>query len=189
MTVKSTCLALAIACSAIFSREACATNWIADTKESRIGFGGTHAGNAFKGSFGTWEAVVAFDPADLAHSKATVTVSLASAKTGDATYDKTLPTVDWFDVARGPTAVFETSGIRGVSGDSFVADGTLSIRGAQVPVVFTFDFKANGDTAQLTGKTQLKRLAFGIGKGSDDSGAWVSLDIPVDVTVTFKRAP
>ena len=129
--------------------------------------------------------MIAFDPADLAGSKATVTITLGSVKTGDVTYDKTLPSADWFDVAKTPTAVFETTEFRSVSGDQFEADGTLSLHGLSVPVVLAFDFKATGGTAKLTGKTKLKRLDFGIGKGSDATGAWISLDIPVDVAVNL----
>lgn len=161
--------------------------WTVVPGESSIGFSGEHAGTKFKGTFEKWEAAINFDPADLAGSKATVTVVMASAKTGDATYDKTLPTADWFNVAVTPTGVFETSAFRSVGAEMFEADATLSIRGVKVPVVFSFGFKVDGDTAKLVGKTALKRVAFGIGKGSDGDGTWVSLDIPVDVRVSLKK--
>ena len=166
-----------------------ATVWAVQPGQSKIAFSGEHAGNKFKGTFEKWDAAIAFDPADLAGSKAAVTIALASARTGDATYDKTLPTVDWFDLAKGPTGVFETAAFRAKSGDDYEADGTLSIRGFKIPVTLAFTFKASGDTATLTGKTQLKRLDFAIGKGSDDSGAWVSLVIPVDIAIALKKAP
>jgi len=171
----------------LFNSAAIAGPWTVVPAESTIAFSGEHAGNKFKGRFEKWDAVISFDPADLAGSKAVVTVALASAKTGDATYDKTLPTVDWFDISKSPSGVFETTAFRASGSDTFEADGTLSIRGVKVPVIFTFQFKATGDTAKLTGKTALKRTAFGIGKGSDADGTWVSLDIPVEVTVTLKK--
>ena len=161
--------------------------WAVVPGESTIAFSGEHAGNTFKGAFATWDAAIAFDPADLAGSKATVTIQMGSAKTGDTTYDKTMPSADWFDVAHAATASFETATFRAKSGDAFEADGTLTIRGLKVPVVFAFTFAASGDTARLTGATRLKRLDFGIGKGSDGDGSWVSLDIPVTVAVLMKR--
>lgn len=166
---------------------AVATTWSVVPADSAIVFSGEHAGNKFKGRFEKWDAVIDFDPADLAGSKAVVTVALASAKTGDATYDKTLPTVDWFDAAKSPSGVFETTAFRAAGGDKFEADGTLAIRGIKVPVTLAFDFKAAGDTAKLTGKTSLKRIAFGIGQSSDAGGTWVSLDIPVEITVSLKK--
>lgn len=171
-----------------FVPNAHATTWTVVSGENRIGFSGTHAGRAFKGSFEKWQAVIKFDPADLAGSKATVTVDLASARTGDTTYDKTLPTVDWFDIAKTPTGVFETNSFRAVGGDKFEASGTLSIRGFNVPVTLAFEFKASGETAKLVGRTMLNRLDFGIGKGSDAPGEWVGLEVPVEVSVTLKKA-
>jgi polyisoprenoid-binding protein YceI len=186
MTLRATPLSIALALS-VLSFPAVAGPWTVVPADSKIAFSGTHAGNTFKGTFEKWDAVINFDPADLASAKATVTVALASAKTGDATYDKTLPTPDWFDTAKGPSGVFETSQFRTTGADTFEADGTLAIRGFKVPVVLAFTFKASGDTAKLVGKTKLKRLDFGIGKGSDGDGSWVALDIPVDVSVGLKK--
>jgi polyisoprenoid-binding protein YceI len=178
-------LTAALAIAAVLP--ALASPWAVVPTESKIAFSGEHAGTKFKGTFEKWDAVIAFDPANLAASKATVTVQLASAKTGDTTYDKTLPTLDWFDIAKGPTGVFETTGFRALGADKYEADATLSLRGIKMPVVFTFDFKATGDTAKLIGKAEVKRMDFGIGKTSDATGAWVSLSIPLEVTVGLKK--
>lgn len=180
-------VASALASLAVASAEA-ATIWHVVPGESSIGFSGTHAGRQFTGTFQKWHAEIAFDPQDLATSQAKVMVDLASAQTGDATYDKTLPTADWFNVSQVAQATFVTKKITGgEDGKSFTAHGTLSIRGVEVPVDLDFTFSESGDEAHLEGKTSLQRLAFGIGKGSDATGAWVSLDIPVTVNVKLKR--
>lgn len=167
-----------------------ATVWQVVPEKSRIAFSGTHAGRPFTGTFQSWQADIAFDPADLASSRALVTVDLSSAVTGDATYDKTLPTVDWFNISAVAQSTFVTDRITTADeGKSFITEGKLSIRGVEVPVTMAFSFAENGDEAQLEGTATLKRLDFGIGKGSDAEGAWVSLDIPVTVSVAFKRAP
>lgn len=167
-----------------------ATVWQVVPEKSRIAFSGTHAGRAFTGTFQSWQADIAFDPNDLANSKALVTVDLASAVTGDATYDKTLPTADWFNISAVAQSTFVTTGITTADGGkTFTAEGNLSIRGVEVPVTLAFSFTESGNEAQLEGTATLKRLDFGIGKGSDAEGAWVSLDIPVTVSVALKRAP
>ncbi|CFX22148.1 YceI-like domain protein (fragment) [Candidatus Filomicrobium marinum] len=166
-----------------------AQNWDVIDDQSTIGFAGTHAGRPFTGTFQSWEADISFDPSDLASSRAEVTVDLASAITGDATYDKTLPTTDWFNVSQIAQAKFVTTDIsQAADGRSFNAEGLLSIRGVDVPVTLTFNFIDQGQDARLEGTASLKRLDFGIGKGSDADGAWVSLDIPVTVSVMLKRA-
>ncbi len=187
MTLRTSFILNALAVT-LLSLPARATPWTVVPADSKIAFSGTHAGNTFKGTFEKWEAAIAFDPADLAGAKATVTVALASAKTGDATYDKTLPTADWFDAAKGPSGVFETSSFRATGPNAFEADGTLAIRTFKIPVVLAFTFMQAGDTARLVGKTSLKRLDFGIGKGSDGDGSWVALDIPLDVSVSLKKS-
>lgn len=189
MTLRRLLLATTLLAATTFSaiRVAAANSWVVVPAESKIAFSGTHAGVAFKGAFQKWEATIAFDPSNLAAAKAVVTVVLASAKTGDTTYDKTLPTADWFDIAKGAHGTFETGQFRALGGNRFETEGTLTIRGVKLPVTLAFDFQSQGDTARLTGTTKLNRIDFGIGKGSDASGAWVSLDIPVEVSVSLKK--
>lgn len=165
------------------------TKWIVRPAESKISFSGTHAGRAFTGEFRSWTADIRFDPNDLKDSKAVVLVDLASASTGDQTYDKTLPTADWFDVGKLAEARFETATFSALGGDQFEAQGTLSLRGLSADVLLKFTFEEQGTTAKLNGKTTLQRLAFGIGKSSDAPGDWVSLDIPISVSVVMDKAP
>lgn len=165
-----------------------ATSWDVVRGDSRIGFSGTHAGAPFQGTFKTWSAEITFDPEALDQAKATVTVDLASAETGNTTYDKSLPSGDWFNTGSSATATYTTDTIARGEGGSYVADGTLSLRGKQVPVTLTFDLAISGDTATMTGKSTIARLDFDIGRSSDAKGAWVSLDIPLDLKVVAKRA-
>jgi cytochrome b561 len=168
---------------------AAAAEWLVDAGESRIAFSGTHTGRAFTGSFRSWTAAITFDPEDLAASKAIVRVDLRSATTGDATYDKTLPTADWLDTARSATASFKSTAFRTVAPGRYEASGELEMRGARLPVTLAFDLRIEGDTARMSGRANLKRLDFGIGKMTDANGAWVSLDIPLQITVVARRKP
>jgi polyisoprenoid-binding protein YceI len=166
---------------------AAAAEWVVDAGKSRIAFSGTLAGRAFTGSFRSWIATIAFDPDDLAASKAVVRVDLGSATTGDAAYDKTLPTPDWLDSARSATARFETASFQSIAPGRYEADGRLDLRGRSLPIKLVFDLKVDGDMARVSGRATLKRLDFGIGKQSDASGALVSLDIPLEITLVARR--
>jgi polyisoprenoid-binding protein YceI len=154
---------------------------------SNISYSGTHAGRTFTGSFSQWTAAIRFDPAKLAESNATVRIMLASSKTGDKTYDETLPGADWFDLGRTPVAMFQSQRFREIAPGKYVADGILTLRNMKVPVSLPFSLAIAGDTATMSGQVTLKRMAFGLGKTSDPSGDWVSLDIPVTVRVTATR--
>ena len=189
MTFSFTRAAIIAATFLIPSSPVLASKWKVVPDQSAIGFSGTHAGAPFQGRFAEWSADITFDPDALDQAKATVRVNLSSASTGNATYDKSLPTADWFDVGANTTAVFETSAIQKLDANTYRADGMLSMRGKQVPVTLTFALEIEDDTAIMIGKSTLARLDFGIGAASDATGAWVSLEIPLDVKVVAQRAP
>lgn len=150
--------------------------------ESTVTFAGKHAGNAFEGQFTDWQAEIQFDAADLANSAVNVTFSMANAMTGNAMYDGTLPSADWFDVKNHPTAVFNSTAMReGVSG-TFVVEGLLAIKGVAQPVSFTF--VPEGDALVTQDTFSVSRLVYGIGKKSDPTAEWVSEEIEVRLNVT-----
>jgi polyisoprenoid-binding protein YceI len=164
-----------------------AAEWVVVPAKSSIAYSGTHAGRTFNGSFSQWTAAIRFDPAKLAEANATVRIMLASSKTGDKTYDETLPGGDWFDIGKTPVAMFQSQRFREITPGKYVADGILTLRNMKVPVSLPFSLAIAGNTATMSGQVTLKRMAFGLGKTSDPSGDWVSLDIPVTVKVTATR--
>lgn len=174
---------LLLASSMGFATAADARPWAVDAKQSSISFSGQHVGKTFKGSFTIWQANIDFDPARPEAAKVAVSIDLASAKTGDAMYDKTLPSADWFDIAKARQAKFVATKITKTGSNDYVADGQLTLRGKSVPVKLPFTLDIAGNTATMTGKMTVKRTAWGIGSGSDAKGDWVSLDIPVQVKV------
>ncbi|MNJ38745.1 hypothetical protein D3C77_335980 [compost metagenome] len=165
-----------------------AVAWNVDKAASAIEFSGSHTGKAFTGRFEQWEARIWFDPADLAGSKAVVTVQTGSARTGDATQEGSLPGAEWFDTATYPTARFEATTFKALGGNRYEAAGTLRIKTTTVPVVlpFTFD-EANGE-ATVAGRLELDRTALNLGMMSDAGGAWVSKAIGVEIKVKASRA-
>lgn len=165
-----------------------ASEWAIDAKASEIRFSGKHAGRDFAGTFTQWSGGIRFDPAKLEQARAVIDVKLGSARTGDATYDKTLPGADWLNAEAFPSARFTTTSIKAAGPGKYIAQGVLSMRGINAPVTLPFTLAIKGDQATMSGTTSLKRIAWGIGKGPDASGAWVSLDIPVSITVSARRA-
>ncbi|HWW65219.1 MAG TPA: YceI family protein [Sphingomonadaceae bacterium] len=178
----------ALLLAAALPASAAPPSWTPVQSASSIGFSGTHAGNAFKGTFGQWRASIRFDPADLAHSKAAVVIATASAKTGDKFQETSLGQAEWFNPAKFPQASFVTTKISPAGAGRYVADGTLTIKGKALPVKLPFALKINGDTATLQGETKVDRIAYDIGAKSDPSGAWVSRQITISINMTAKRA-
>jgi cytochrome b561 len=161
--------------------------WIVDAKQSRIAFSTTWAGQKVAGQFGAWTADIRFDPANLGASRAIVTVTTGSARTGQKDPDTNLQDKDWFNPKAFPTARFETTTIRALGGDRYQADGRLTIRGVSVPVSLSFVLKIVGDAATMTGASKVDRLAFGMGRDSDPNAEWVDRTVTVDVAVRATR--
>lgn len=162
--------------------------WTVTPEASRLGFSGTHTGATFTGVFEAWSADIRFDPARLDASSAQVVVMLASAKTGDSQYDGTLPSADWFDVANHPEAVFDVETFtRGDAPGTYLAAGALTLKGATAPLSLPFTLTIEGDRAVMSGEAVIDRLAFGLGRGSDPTGDWVSKEISVTVALEARR--
>jgi polyisoprenoid-binding protein YceI len=141
-----------------------ATDYTVQPAASTLGFSGTFQGEAFQGQFGQWNAVIAYDPGNLAGSHFDVDVSLSSVKTGDSDRDSALPGPDFFNVAKFPKAHFVSTSIHKV-GATVVADGNLTMNGVTKPVSLDVAFKPQGSSATLDVNGTVKRLDFGLGSG------------------------
>lgn len=170
-----------------FAQNLEAADWTVDSAKSQIGFIGTHAGSTFEGRFTNWTADIRFDPADLLSAQAVVVIKTASAETGNALYDSTLPGEDWFNTQVYGEAVFRAESFEALSDDTFRADGTLTIRDKTLPVSLDFSLKTEGTTAVMTATHTLDRLAYGLGATSDPAADWVSREIELTISVTALR--
>lgn len=164
------------------------SKWAVDKAASKLGFKSTFSGTAFEGGFKTWTADIAFDPKNLAASKAVVSVDLASAATGDSSRDESLPTDDWFATAKFPKATFTTTSIKDMGGGKYQAAANLSLRGQVKPVVLNFTLAITGDTAKMNGTAVVDRSKFGVGQGQWAAADTVPFPVTVVVNITAKKA-
>lgn len=169
----------------VLSLPALAGPYAVDPAKSTVAFAGTHAGEKFTGSFKNFTAEISFDPADLAASSLKVSFDPASAATGNAMYDGTLPQADWFNVKEFPAATFVSSKIEVGTDGGYIATGTLTIRGVAKEISFPFTLTAL-DQAPVTARASLTldRLAFGLGAKSDPKAEWVSREIDIAIEIT-----
>ena len=165
-----------------------AAKWAVDPAASKLGFSSAFSGTAFQGSFRRWSADVAFDPKNLAASKATVTVDMTSVATGDESRDESLPTDDWFASGKFKTATFTTTSIKDLGGGKYQAPANLTIRGVTKPVVLNFTVAITGDQAKMSGTAVINRSQFGVGQGQWAGAETVPLNVTVNVNIAAKRA-
>ncbi len=163
-----------------------AANWTVDYGKSRLGFFVQWSGEAFNATFKSWKAGIAFDPADLAHSKAIVTIDLSSEDSGSPDNDDGLKGPEGFSTGQFPAAKFETTGIVSRGGNAYVATGRLSLHGVTKPITLPFTLTIAGNTAHMVGKASVSRLDFGLGQGewAGDTPVAHAVAITVDLTAT-----
>lgn len=162
--------------------------WTVDKAASRLTFSSSASGAAFTGSFRSWDAVIHFDPKDLAHSDVAATIDIASASTGNGDRDAELPDQDWFWTSHFPRATFVAHGFQAAGPGRYVAPGVLTIRGVAKPLTLPFTLAITGASAKMSAQVQLNRLAFGIGQGEWKATDTVPAGVTVRVDLTARRA-
>ena len=100
----------------------------------------------FSAAFKSWKADIDFDPADLAHAHADVTVDLASEASDEAEFDDGLKGALGFQVSQFPEAHFVTTGFAHKAGNAYVATGSLSLRGVTKDVTLPFTLTSRAIT-------------------------------------------
>lgn len=165
------------------SAPAPAAAWVIDARQSRLGFSTRWAGEAVNGTFRQWSGDIKFDPANLAGSKAIISIQTGSALTGMKEPDDNIGGADWLDVRRFPAARYETTAIRALGGNRYVADGLLTIKGVSYRLALPFTVAITGNVATMTGQATLDRMTLKLGLESDASASWVARETVVNVAV------
>lgn len=142
-------------------------------------------GDEVTGRFSDWSAAITFadNPAQEKNGTVRVEVIIASLTLGSVTGQAMGG--DFFDEGTFPRAIFEADILRNT--ESYVADGTLTIKDNSVPVRLPFDLAIDGDRAEMTGTLMLDRRDFGIGRGVTDEGT-LAHDVAIDISLTAQQA-
>jgi polyisoprenoid-binding protein YceI len=180
-----TCIAAAAILSAI-ATPAIAAHWTVDAAKSRLGFTVQWSNEAFSAHFDSWKANIDFDPADLAASHANVTIAVGSEVSDEADFDTGLKGAQGFAAGQFPSAHFVTKSFIHKSGNDYVADGTLTLKGISRDVSLPFTLTLHGGHAHMVGTAHLMRTDFGIGQGQWAAPTPVSHDVMVNIDIIAK---
>lgn len=160
-----------------------AATWILDPTDSRVVFKYFYGSDPYEAEFKNVEAVFEIDPLSPGTCKFSVTIPIADISVDSPEVLDYLHDYELLDVDTWPTASFEAVKCRLESLNSFVADGTLTIRDQTNPISFPFklDVETSGGKIRfhLTSEVTIKRLEYGVGQGY-----WASTaEIPNDVII------
>jgi polyisoprenoid-binding protein YceI len=187
-------LLLLAAAIASVAQAAQAASWKVDPAKSTLGFVVTWDKELFRATFKRWTADIDFDPADLPHAKADVSIDIASYTSEDPENDKYRVGPNGLDVRRFAQAKFVTKSFRETSSGHYEAVADLSIHGVTKEVKLPFALAINGNSAHMTGELTLSRVDFGVGSGNTWGIDWssertVSHAVKVTVDLLATRTP
>jgi len=135
-------------------------------------------GSPVSGGFEEWTASIKYDPATKTGVVET-TIAIDSLTLGSVTGQAM--GADFFDSANFPTGTFaaDISEVYGI----LTATGTLTVKGATVPITLPFTLGIDGQTARMSGSTSINRLDFGVGASMpDETNLKFGVDIAVELT-------
>ncbi|HTT83595.1 MAG TPA: YceI family protein [Rhizomicrobium sp.] len=158
-----------------------AAPWNVDYAKSRLGFTVQWSNEPFSAVFRRWNADIDFDPNDLAHAHATVTVDLASEASDEPDFDSGLKGAQGFETAQFPTARFATTNFVRKSANAYEARGTLNIRGITRDITLPFTLAIDGRAAHMIGTAHVLRTDFGLGQGEWAAPAPVAHDVAITI--------
>lgn len=173
--------AVAIALCAV--APAHAAHWKVDAAHSKLGFTVLWAKQPFSADFKSWRANIDFDPASLAASKADVTIAVGSMSSGDPETDASIKGAIGFAVSKFPTAHFAATGFTHKSGNAYVAQGNLTLKGVTRPVTLPFTLTIDGKQAHMTGSATVMRNQFDVGSGEWSKPDPVAWDVKVNIDI------
>ncbi|MEZ5670325.1 MAG: YceI family protein [Alphaproteobacteria bacterium] len=180
----------ALACALLLASAAgagAADVWTVDPADRSLAWTVSFSEKPLEGRFGAFEAEIAFDPADLAGSRVTVTVQIASIEADTPEKTEELVKPEWFDAAAFPTATFAAETFRALGGDAYEADGTLTIRDRSRPVTLPFTFAIDGDSARIAGGLSVNRIDYDVGQGDWAIDDIVGFDVAIAFTLAATR--
>ena len=170
-----------------------APKWVVNHENSVLNFTFTQYGQDITGHFDTWNADIAFDAQDLANSAVTVTIDIASIKTGAPDRDTQAKGNEWFDVKSHPKATFTSESFEELSPNHYRVQGRLSLHGVQLPLNFPFSLnfsenKNKENQANFASQFTLDRLKFNIGQGQWESTDAIGNTVKITTNITAHPA-
>jgi polyisoprenoid-binding protein YceI len=169
-----------------------------DPSHSRVGFTVRHMGfSKVRGRFEAFEGTVQMEPGVLESIQAEVNIEAASIDTNEPKRDAHLRTGDFFLVDEYPKAVFRSTGVKNISGNTFTLVGELTLRGVTRTVALAAEYNGEGKDpwggtrVAFEARTKINRKDFGLNWNVVlETGGWlVSEDVEIALEIQAVEQP
>jgi polyisoprenoid-binding protein YceI len=184
--------------TAVLAVSSFAAQWTIDPAHSNASFSVKHMMvSTVRGSFSGLKGTVDYDPANMAASRANLTIDASTVDTRNENRDKDLKSPKFFDVSKFPTISFVSKRVVPGSGGKFQLIGDMTMHGVTKEVTFDVegpaapvkDARGNMHSG-ATATTRLNRKDFGMtwNTALDGGGVMVSDDVDITVEVELVQA-
>jgi polyisoprenoid-binding protein YceI len=157
--------------------------------QSEISFVSKQMGVPVAGQFKRFSAQLKFDPKKPEAGQVAFSIDTGSAAFGSPETDAEVPKAVWFNVAKFPSASFQSSAITGLGGGRYEVRGKLMIKGQAQDTVVPVTLVQAGTNGTATGSFSIKRLDFKIGDGEWADTAMVANDVQVKFKLALTGLP
>lgn len=158
-----------------------------DAAKSSVTAVAKQIGVPMEGKFRKFDAAVNFDPSRLATSSAKVEIDISSFEIGDDQTTKEVKGRDWFDAAKYPKAVFQSTAIRNGAAGKYDVVGKLTIKGTTADVVVPATYRQDGANQVFEGVLPIKRTAFRIGDGEWKDTSVVADEVQIKFRIVTRK--
>ncbi len=156
------------------------------TGQSEVAFISKQMGVPVQGKFERFDGQVNVDPAKPEAGKVSFTVDLASAALGTAEAVAELKKPDWFDVAKFPSATFQSSSIKSLGNGKVDVTGKLIIKGISNEIHVPMTLVQQGDVLKAGGEFTIRRLDYRIGAGEWGDTSLVANEVLIKPRLTIQ---
>ena len=156
--------------------------------KSSLKFTFEQAGAAASGNFKKFTTVLIYDEKNLVASSLNVRVEIASVDTQEPERDAMLKDADLFNAAKYPAATFAASSLAKRADGGLEAVGKLTIRDTTHDLRLPLTLKPTADGLELSGKTAIKRLDYGVGQGEMKATDSVGDQVKIEYAVSLVRS-
>jgi len=164
-------------------------SWNLDKAHSEVGFSVKHMMiSTVRGKFGSFDAQIQLDPANLSSSKVSATIDAASIDTNEAKRDGHLRSADFFDAEKYPTLSFTSTQVSG-SGEDIEVAGTLKIKDQEHPITLKGELTAPAKDPwgnvrvgfSLSGEVERERWGLGWNQALEAGGVLVGKKVKITI--------
>jgi polyisoprenoid-binding protein YceI len=188
---------LSLAITAIGFAASAQSKWNVDQTHSNVKFSVSHMViSEVEGSFSDFDGTLEAPGSDFNNATIEFSVNISSINTNSEQRDGHLKSADFFDAAKYPAMTFKSASFRKTTGNNYVLDGSLTIKGVTKKV--TFDVTYGGTVKDPYGNTKagfkakgsIKRMDYGLtwSAVTEAGGLVVGDDVAIMFNIELAKA-